>query len=175
MTSTTGPSVKRPARGRRAGFTLLELILVMMIICMVLAMAAPSLRGFFASRQTADAGVRIVALAEYARAQSAAQGRCYRLNMDAKEGTYWLTVQRGGAFVRLESEFGRTFHLPEGTEVSWEDDTEAEAGHLDFYPDGRTRAATIQLKGLQGERVDVTCESPSERFRVVQQEQEVAK
>lgn len=152
----------------RAGFTLLELVLVMVIICTVLAMAAPSLRGFFGSRQTADAASRIVALTQYARSQAAAEGRPYRLNLDAQEGRYWLTAQTAGAYVTLPSEFGRVFHLPDGATARWESPAEtAERGWTAFFPDGRAQAAEIRLKGRRGEVMRVVCWSPAEAFEAV--------
>jgi len=182
-TLTTGPSGKRQSlagahvarlacgghcRRPRAGFTLLELVLVMVIICTVLAMAAPSLRGFFASRQTSDAAAQIVALAQFARAQAAAEGRTYRLNMDTQSAKYWLTAQTGGAFTMLSSEFGRTFSLPEGATAVWQMPTPVgTSGWVSFYPDGRTEAADIRLTGRQGETLQIVCSSPAEQFHVV--------
>ena len=181
-TSTTGPNNDRFTRGasrlrradagsgkRRAarGFTLLELVLVMVIVCTVLAMAAPSLGGFFASRRTADAAAQIVALTGLARSQAIAQGRTYRLNLDTDAGAYWLTVQQGGAFGALGSEFGRRFSLPEGTVANWDEVTQAALSrHVEFYPDGTSQAATIRLTGRQGEVVEITCPSPTEPFEV---------
>ena len=166
-TSITGPSAdRRPAR--LAGFTLLELVLVMVIICTVLGMAAPSLRGFFASRQTVDAGAQIVALTQYARTEAASEGRVYRLNLDAETGRYWLTAQTGGAFAPLSAEFGRVFCLPEGTTARWNSAGEAaSSGWIPFYPDGRTEPADIRLTGRQGDTVQIVCASPAEQFRVV--------
>ena len=46
---------------------MLELILVLIIMCTVLAMAAPSLRGFFSSRKIADVAEQILALTHYAK------------------------------------------------------------------------------------------------------------
>lgn len=109
-TSTIGRRADRAA----GGFTLIELILVMMLICTVLGMAAPSLRGFFQSHQATDAAGQIVALAQYARTQAASEGRTYRLNFDTQAGQYWLTAQDGANFAVLGREFGRTFALPEG-------------------------------------------------------------
>jgi len=158
----------RVCHTRAAGFTLLELILVMVIICTVLAMASPSLRGFFASRATHDAAAQMVALAQFARAQAAAEGRVYRLNLDSENGQYWLTRQEQGAFAPLPSEFGRVFSLPEGTSASWDTSTGADApDRVSFYPDGRAEAARIHLTGRQGEALDVVCGSPAELFRVV--------
>ena len=139
----------------------------MVIICAALAMAAPSLRGFFGSRRTADAAAQIVALARFARTQAAAEGRAYRLNLDRVERTYWLTREEGGAFVNLASEFGRTFALPEGTTAQWElQPGDPPRDYLEFLPDGRTEAATLRLTGRRGEVFDVVCRSPVERFHV---------
>ena len=140
----------------------------MVIICAVLAMAAPSLGGFFGSRRTADSAARIVALAGYARTQAATEGRAYRLNVSLTDGEYWLTRQENGPFVRLGIEFGRTFSLPDGTVASWE----AQPGdpprdYIEFLPDGRTDTSTLRLTGRRGEVFDVVCLSPAERFHVV--------
>ena len=78
------------------GFTLLELILVMVILSTVLAMAAPSLRGFFASRKTHDTAAQILALTQFARSQAISEGIVYRLNFDTRQRTYWLTAQQAG-------------------------------------------------------------------------------
>ena len=147
--------------------TLLELILVMLIICTVLGMAAPSLRGFFGSRQTADAVAEIVALTQYARSYATAEGKVYRLNFGLDEGTYWLTTTQGGAFGKLTDEFGREFHLPDGTTARWEKAPGTPArDYIAFYPDGRTEAATLRLTGRRGAAFDVVCLSPAEGFRV---------
>jgi len=182
-TSTTGPSGKSGTPGcacrRRIarigsslcpmrGFTLLELVLVMVIMCTVLAMAAPSLRGFFASRQTADAAAQIAALTRFARAQAVAEGTTYRFNLDTETGKYWLTMQAGGVFAALPTEFGRSFSLPEGTSATWESPAEVAArGWVAFHPDGRTEAARIRLVGRQGASFEIGCPSPTEQFHVL--------
>ena len=183
MTLITGPKddLRRRARpglwglfaGNRrcqagAGFTLLELVLVMMIICTVLAMAAPSLRGFFASRRTTDAAAQIVALTRLARSEAVSKGRIYRLNFDVAAGTYWLTAQEGGTFNRLQTEFGRVFSLPEGTSITWQGTSgDVAREHIEFYPNGRTETAEVRLTGRQGEVVDIACPSATELFQVV--------
>jgi len=167
MTSTTG------RKTRRAGFTLLELILVMVVICTVLAMAAPSLRGFFGSRKTADESARILALIQYARSQAITEGRVYRLNFDMDQGHYWLTAQDGSAFEKLKIEFGRVFAFPEGTTGQWDDQLDdATKSYIEFHPTGRADAAVIRLTDRQGKAFDVQCLSPTERFRILSPRQE---
>jgi Tfp pilus assembly protein FimT len=139
---------------------------------MLLALAAPSLRGFFASRQTADAAAQMLALTQLAGSRSAAQGAVYRLNIDPKTNTYWLTYQQGGTFVNLSCEFGRCFQLPEGTTMHIRCPSgDQPVPYIEFYPTGRTDEASIELVGIQGEVYQLLCESVTEGFRVVSPEE----
>jgi len=164
MTSTTGRSDDRRAAG---AFTLLELIAVLLLISTVLAIAAPSLRGFARGRQTAGAAAQILSLTQLARSRAASLGCTHRLNLDAETGTYWLTTQRGGAFVEIRGGHGRRFRLPGGVSAALHLPSGAEPlPCVGFYPDGRCDPATIELTGGEGDVFHVTCPSPSERFRV---------
>ena len=164
--------VGRPPALSRGGFTLLELIVVLGLVGVLLALAAPSLHGFFASRQTADAAAQMLALTQLAGSRSAAQGCVYRLNIDPKTNTYWLTYQQGGAFVNLSCEFGRCFQLPEGTTMHIQCPSgNMPVPYIEFHPNGRTEEAMIELVGRQGEAYQVTCESVTEAFRIVTAEE----
>jgi len=132
----------------------------------VLSMAAPSLRGFFASRKTDDAAFQIIALTKLARSQAITEGRMYRLNVDTDESSYWLTAMDGGVFSQLNEEFGRTFLLPEGTSAELEKETEGP--YIEFYPQGRTETSTIRLTDRKGDVFEIACLSPTEQFRMVE-------
>ncbi len=187
--STTGRDA-----GRSGGFTLLELILVMLIVAVVMAMAAPSLGLFTGARPLTDTAALIVALADHARTQAVTEGRLYRLNIDAESGRVWVTAQEGAEFAPLRTDFGREFRLPEGTRLAWptppapRTDTtttvpgllmpgqEADAQQdpqgpsvtvVPFFPDGRSRPCRMRLTDRRGNAVDVECATPAGRFRVV--------
>jgi Tfp pilus assembly protein FimT len=131
---------------------MVELILVMVVVCIILGMASPSLRGFFTSRQTSNAAAQIMALIQYARTQSIASGCNYRLNFDTTQNTYWLTVQSGSDFVAINTERGMTFSLPEGASFNLQADPNSTVtDHIDFYPNGSTSAASIGVIGRQGD------------------------
>lgn len=117
MAHTAGTAVLRPVR---RAFTLIELILVMAVIASVLALSAPVLRGFFASRQAADTAAHMLALTRWARSHAVTRGQTCRLIIDDQAGQYWLAVQEGSAYVTLEGELARRFHLPEGVSVAVE-------------------------------------------------------
>ena len=164
---------KSPFAGQK-GFTLLELILVMVIISTVLAMAAPSLRGFFSSRKTHDAAANILSLIRYARTYAISEGRTYRLNFDYNKGVYWLTSNLEGTFDVLNNEFGREFLLPDDTTVELEkqgdkDDKEA---CITFYPQGMCESGTITLTDRRGDKIEITSLSPAETYRIVESEED---
>lgn len=149
--------------------TLLELILVMVILSTVLAMAAPSLRGFFTSRRGDEAAAQILALTQFARSQAISEGIVYRLNFDVQEGTCWLTAQRGGTFERLETGFGKTYVIPADLMIELDNlDQEHRDVFLAFTPHGTVTAGTIRLIDRRGRVLEVTCPTVTESFFIVE-------
>jgi general secretion pathway protein H len=157
---------------RDRGFTLLELILVMVVLSTVLAMAAPSLRGFFASRKTHDTASQILALTQFARSQAISEGIVYRLSFDTRESTYWLTARQAGVFEKLETEFGRIFTLPKDIVMELEElDSEDGETFLKFTPQGIVTAGTVRLIDRAGRALEIMCPTVTESFSIVECEQ----
>ena len=141
---------------------------MLVLIGTVLAIVAPSLRGFVRGRQTANAAADILSLTHMARSRAAARGSVHRLNVDTEAGAYWLTMHRAGAFVPIDGNDGRHHALPVGVSIVVDPPVAGEAiTYVGFHPDGRCDQATIQLTGMQGEVLWVACPSASERFRIV--------
>jgi type II secretion system protein H len=164
-------SANRSQSGRTKGFTLLELILVMLILSTVLAMAAPSLRGFFGSRQSQDTAAQILALTQFARSQAISEGVVYRLNFDTKDRVYWLTAWKSGTFEELETEFGQIFTLPKDMAMELEDVEEEDGDvYVEFTPQGTITPATIRLIDRRGGALEVTCPTVTESFSIVESE-----
>ena len=162
--------LRRPSSG--SGMTLLELILVMVILSTVLAMAAPSLRGFFASRRTEEAAAQILALTQLARSQAVSEGIVYRLNFDTRDRSYWLTAQRAGVFEELDTELGQIYTLPKDIELELEDlEQEDRDTFLAFTPHGTVTAGTIRLTDRSGRAIEVTCPTMTESFSIIEPRQ----
>jgi prepilin-type N-terminal cleavage/methylation domain-containing protein len=165
MTSTTG-------RRNERGFTLLELILVMLIVTLIAGLAAPSLHNFMIGRRNANTVNQVLALGQYARGRAAMTGTVYRLNADPAARAYWLTKKSGTNFVELGEEFGRQFTLPETMSLKW---APLPTGgdlktYMDFYPDGRIDASRLQIIDLAGKVSEIGCRSETEPLSILQQD-----
>src|SRR5437763_12537532 len=104
-------------RREHSGFTLIELVLVLLIIGTCLAMASPSLRGWSRGSKVRDAGDQFLSIARYGRTAATADARVYRLQIDAPGGTYQLLVQDGEQFTHCGTDFSRVFTLPQGAVI----------------------------------------------------------
>ena len=82
---------------RWAGFTLVELILVLMVLTVMVSIVAPSLRGFGVGRQSSDAATQILSLAQWARAQAGViLARAQRSN-SATASSMWPCAAQSGS------------------------------------------------------------------------------
>jgi Tfp pilus assembly protein FimT len=152
---------------------LLEVVLVMVIICTLLGAAAPSLRGFFVSRQTDDTATRILALTRLGRSRAVSEGCTYRLVLDNEGRIFFLSTARPQGFQQIQSSLGRPFSLPDGVDLKLHvSDAPADRDYVDFFPDGRTQPAEILLRDMKGGVVSITCRTPAELFIVETPEEE---
>jgi len=165
MISTTGHSPDKA----RAGFTLFELIVVLVLIATLLGLAAPSLRGFGRGRSDADAAAGVLAMTHMARNLAATMGTVSRLNIDDETGTYWVTVQRAGVYEELQTDQGRHFRLADGMTVRLElPASQEQRPYVQFTPDGRAKQATISLISRDGDIYRVYCPSATDVFRIIE-------
>jgi prepilin-type N-terminal cleavage/methylation domain-containing protein len=181
---TRKPAHVRHRRHQRGGFTLLELVLVMLLLTIIVGTAMPSLRGFTGWSKTRDAVSQVVALAQYARARAASEAVVYKLNVSGN--TYWLTVQTGEVFGPVQSDLGETFELPEGAKIELvpaaggmrmtattmaPTPTPTPMDGILFYPDGRTGTSLLRIIAPDGRPTLLGSPSPAEPFRVLSAEE----
>ncbi len=163
MTESKG----HPVRAR--AFTLLELILIMIILSTVLAMAAPSLRGFFSSSQLNDVSDYILAMTRYAKVQSVFGSRYYRVNFDPDQNRCWISSLTESQYEPLKNNFGNDFLIPSEMELIFEGVTKEDGiYYFEFNPEGYSRAGSVLLKDNRGKLMEVACESPSEYYEIVE-------
>jgi len=80
---------------KRAGFTLVELILVLALLATLLAVSAPSLARSFHGRNLERAGAALLAASEYARSEAVSQGAPMLLWIDAESGSFGVEPDAG--------------------------------------------------------------------------------
>jgi type II secretion system protein H len=94
MSPTGNSPTSRNADARRhAGFTLIELILVMAVLVIVLAMVAPSLGGFFRGRTLDSEAHRFVSLTRHAESRAVSEGVPMLLWIDVQQRAYGLSEE----------------------------------------------------------------------------------
>jgi len=94
MTSPIGINRARSVE-RNVGFTLIELLLVMAMLSIVLAVAAPTLSRFFRGRSLESEARRFLALTRYASARAISEGLPMVLWLDQVEGAYYVSELNG--------------------------------------------------------------------------------
>jgi Tfp pilus assembly protein FimT len=80
---------------RSPAFTLVELLLVMTVLIMAISLAAPSLGGFFRSRNLEGEGRRLLALVHAGQSRAVSEGAPMVLWVDAEQRTYGLEEEPG--------------------------------------------------------------------------------
>jgi type IV fimbrial biogenesis protein FimT len=95
MTSPIGTKAPRSGEPRPPGFTLIELILVMALLTIVIAVAAPTLSRFFRGRTLESEAARFLALTRHGQSRAVAEGVPMVLWLDPAEGAYYLREEIG--------------------------------------------------------------------------------
>ena len=100
-----------------------------------------------------DAGDQFLAVTRWARSEALANCQLYRLNIDSRQGLYWVTVQDGQNFIPPGTEFGRIFSVPEGFQLIVTGATtpgdqapgqaQGQESTIDFSPAGRTQPMQV--------------------------------
>ncbi len=150
-------------------FTLLELILVMIILATVLAMAAPSLRGFLATSKLNDISDYILAMTRYAKTQAVFEARYYRVNFDPYENRCWISSLTESQHEPLKNNFGNDLLIPSEIELIFENvQREDSIYYFEFNPRGYSRQGSVILKDNQDRMIEVACDSPSEPYEIIE-------
>lgn len=154
--NTPGLCQRRLLRVHQTGFTLLELLVVLVLLGIVAVLVAPGLGGSLENAKLKTVSRELLAALRVQRSEAIAQGRIITLRFAGDESNY-----------RID---GEPVNLAEGLSVVYQAATGAVSqgvqgsplpvtgnNDLAFYPDGSSSGALLQLRlgeGLRYIRID---------------------
>jgi len=167
MTLPTGTSDRPIGLRKLAGFTLIELILVLLLLGLAASLVSPMMGRFSRGRAATDTAAHMLAIMQYAQDQAAITGSAYRLYWDESAGTYWIEASSEGRFSRIHTEAGRKFELAENMTMRVDGTVDQLAnGYIQFDPDGGHDVLVIYLTDGSGRQVVIGSASPGEPYRI---------
>jgi prepilin-type N-terminal cleavage/methylation domain-containing protein len=152
------PLARRAAAGASAGFTLLEIAVVIFIMGLVMTLAIPYLGGFHGTQLKSEAR-RLAGRATYLYDEASSQQVIYRMTFDLDHNGYYVTRLDPYApqpnFLPYSGPWGATVMLPPGLrlrDVSVAGIGTAKVGSMscEFYPEGYVDATVIHLATTSG-------------------------
>lgn len=137
-----------PARSGADGFTMIELMVVLVILAVGLALVAPRFGNVLGGLELKGAARDVASGLRYARGRSIATREESRFLLDVEQGRYWITGRE------------REHRLPRGVEVrllTGASEVVADGiGAITFFPDGSSTGGRVTLaSGDRSYRVDV--------------------
>lgn len=146
-------------RNFRDGFTLLELIVVMVIMSIVLAVQLPRMGGRLTGSSLRSAAQAVTTLACAAKFRAADTGRPHVLIVDSRKNQMQLFMSPNGGPLMSK-------RFPEGVTVrrmkSQGREVDESLLRIFFYPRGTATQAELVLSGVTGDRSSAITVSPAD-------------
>lgn len=146
---------------RRSAFTLVELIVVMFVLVVMMAVAAPSFSRMHQSSSLRACARTMVATFRYARGLAVTRQTEVRLIFSDDSRSYQIMTRRPTEteemFVPERTEIGRQHKLPVGINAAMTKGASMEDEKLlAFHPNGSTDEAVLTLTNRSGQTMYVT-------------------
>jgi prepilin-type N-terminal cleavage/methylation domain-containing protein len=140
------------SRGR-AGFTFIELMVVMSLIAVLTAAVVPLYGAAMNSLRTRNVKNALVGVIQYTQQQAVVESREYRVCFHEEQKVFWVvqwveTVGDEKKFEAVAEDWGRERELPHDLEfkkLPKQKDRKLKASYLAFYPNGSSDQAEIQV------------------------------
>lgn len=150
-------------RVRRAGFTLIELSIVVFIMAVVLAICIPSFVRSYNGAMLRETAQTFATTCQYARIQAVTEQKQAMLHIDLARQMFWVSqVGRSGESETDDNQTLKTFEISKRVwlfSAERLDDTEPEQNDVQvaFYPNGTCDPVSIVLRGVEkGDAIQVT-------------------
>ncbi|MEO6183816.1 MAG: prepilin-type N-terminal cleavage/methylation domain-containing protein [Verrucomicrobiota bacterium] len=183
-----------PNQARRLGFTLLELMVVLVLMAIMSAMIVPEMKGTFEDALLRSTSRDLVSVLNLAYSRAIAINQVHRVRLDPSSGKYFVETrvrggERGDDFLPVRDVAGSEGKLDQRISIvirnsnenpseistdptlSTSQSREPESDNtISFYPDGTADRRDIQLKDRDGFQVSLQINPITARVRVIETE-----
>ncbi len=150
---------------RQSGFSLIELIVVLLIMSTMMAISAPRLTGRSESAQLRATAADVQALGVAARSKAILRNRSVALFIDPDVQRLQLSLaDEFGSDPQNAARLSRARQVADGLSVAIE---AGKAGHIVFSPDGSASAGTVRIENTRGLSLTLAVTVPLGRLDLV--------
>ena len=156
-----------PNRRARSGFSLVELMVVIVLISILAAMILPEMRGTFEDAVLRSTGRKLISAMNLAHSRAVTLQQLHRVVLDRNAGRF--VVERtaregeGSGYVAMADVPGGAGDLNKKITIDVRKDGEENQGTISFYPNGTADAAEIVLRDREGFRLGLRINSITAR------------
>ena len=158
----------------KSGFTLLEVIVVLMIVMIMTAAVIPMYQGSLTWARRDRVTRDLLARMKYAQERAIVEVTEYRFYLDRDNGSYWIMRDAGKkdgkvVFEEVKDAGATRDRLPESLEFDKPKatlDDERKAHYIAFYPGGACDYATIKLKYDKSDTIEISTKGRLGQFDV---------
>jgi prepilin-type N-terminal cleavage/methylation domain-containing protein len=164
----------------RRGFTLLELMLVLVVLAVSAALVVPRLSGALASLRVTKGTEQVFAAAREAHTRAVLRGLRARLVLEFEAGTFRVEEERRplespGRWYEMPGREGKPSALAEGVRFGTlylnEESVAEGSATIGFRPDGTTDDALITVEDEDGDRGAVEVRGITGHVRILRDEE----
>lgn len=169
----------------KSGFTLIELMVVIILIGVVTAVILPEMRGTYEDALLRSTSRKIISVSNLAASRAVATSREQHLKFDLQNGRYELEsaskgrgkpegdnlIEKGDLDKRIAIQI-RDPNEPGPETEQMEESRRATQDSVTFYADGTAESKEILLRDRQGFMLALKMNPTTARFRIVQVQQE---
>jgi general secretion pathway protein H len=151
------------------GFTLVEILLVVVIILIATAVAVPVFRGTFQSTQMKDAVRSTVRLTRYARSLAILRQSDCTLHFDKQKIRATVSSASTNAAEEIVRTFPGDIQIVEFESESRSDEIPSDQWTVRFYASGMNDGFTLTLRDEKERRTRITCHPVTGKVEVEEQ------